>query len=421
MRSYAQSNIDQGQKITVLERRVDALKGNGELLDSQIKHNVMPKLGQLENELANTLGIVQNDVGPQGEKLREAIQSVEGVRAELVKVSNGLVNHEQRITKVALDVETNSRSFQRLRMDERTRAQSQRGQLSAAPTGRTAATAAPLPTGQYPPGRISGSGPSTHPGNHPPQCSPPSPPGFDTPNYYTIPSNLPNGGLPVRSTAPNQLARTPPGFDNPNYYNQNLFQFDRAGTGRAPTPVSQPPSSERGFSQVVVEESQRSCAGAPTLPAPPVSRPPANVDASTSQGRATRMIRNSIRNIVRITNQQSTDLCDLNTMVKHDIPRVENLRNELNRLLENFQKDYLRADDALEEECVATSQVAEDWMNDIQACHRQQGGNSTSGEKKDIELIPYQRHGDQTIWTFFDNFEAYFKGCSQIYKARALY
>ena len=33
----------------------------------------------------------------------------------------------------------------------------------------------------------------------------------------------------------------------------------------------------------------------------------------------------------------------------------------------------------------------------------------------------YERHGNQTIFAFFDNFDAYHKGYSQVEKARALY
>ena len=133
------------------------------------------------------------------------------------------------------------------------------------------------------------------------------------------------------------------------------------------------------------------------------------------------MIRNIIGNIKQITSQEPTDLCDLNTIVKQDIPRVDHLRTELTRLLEKFQKDYPGADVSLEDECINTIQVTYDWEDSIQSCHRQQGGNSTTPDKKDIKLTLYQRNGDHTIYTFFDNFEAYFKGCNQVDKARALF
>ena len=47
--------------------------------------------------------------------------------------------------------------------------------------------------------------------------------------------------------------------------------------------------------------------------------------------------------------------------------------------------------------------------------------HSASTDKKDIDLVMYERYSDQTIYTFFDNFEAYHGGNNQIEKARALY
>ena len=61
------------------------------------------------------------------------------------------------------------------------------------------------------------------------------------------------------------------------------------------------------------------------------------------------------------------------------------------------------------------------WQIDITEDYRKGNGHFLQSYKHDMEVKVLKRNGDQTIFHFFDDFEAYYKGPTPLERARALY
>ena len=121
----------------------------------------MPQLGRLEANLASTLSLIQNEIGPQGENFRAAIQTVENVKSELVRVGTILGSHGQRIEKLAEETVGNTSALDMTRATvARIAAQPQPGpiptlqrQPQVPPVSLAQSNDLPLPAVRQPMGR----------------------------------------------------------------------------------------------------------------------------------------------------------------------------------------------------------------------------------------------------------------------------
>ena len=78
------------------------MKENGQILDTYIKHDIVPKLTKLDSDLSETMSLVENEIGPQGGRLNASIQDVGIIKADLQRVGTVLADHNWRIEE-ALD------------------------------------------------------------------------------------------------------------------------------------------------------------------------------------------------------------------------------------------------------------------------------------------------------------------------------
>ena len=100
------------------------------------------------------------------------------------------------------------------------------------------------------------------------------------------------------------------------------------------------------------------------------------------------MIRVSMENLQGLISAQvPTDLCELTDQVKQDVPSVINLRNDLMRQAEKFQESFPGIERELLNMAGNTVQEAHRWERKVKANYKAQGGNSTSVDKKDIDLV----------------------------------
>ena len=434
------------QKVKQVEGALKIVQDNGVELENQV-NAFNPKIKRLEEGIKQFAVAVEDKFDEHIESFTQVSDGVDAIINDLKVTQTQVSAQKESVEKVASDVKYIGIVLKST--TERT-TQLEKGQKKVV---RKLTEMVQGPNQIAPPPSVDRPREGT---TSPPPSPPPDSRNYEGNRLRLLPVRQPGISL-IAEQPPRRVVSSPPGFNEPDYYSRSRFfteppqpQVHRrppTPTPRqsAPTPPSGPPPAQGGnmadpspavvqevgtYENRIFENTQRSVQCNPTLPiheaCPDLGSQPGN-NGQLPQGQAIPRrvlvdIESNERIIHRIIDKEIPhDLCALKAIRADHLVTVRETSKELSRQIENLDKKYPGMAPKVIDDAAQSIRSAKLWMIDVQDKYMQEDGHSLSTDKCDIEVKMFKKNGDQTIFAFFDDFEAYFKGSTPVERARALY